>query len=115
MYLNNILVPNASKVKLEWFKVTNMERLGNGDMAGDEINRKRKLYLTYDKVTGYELDLILDACYNNAPLFFPVKVPYNGTEVEFTAYVGSIPAELYRAGQSSNWVWTGVAFNLIER
>lgn len=113
--VNGVTIRNPSSFKIEMFNITTMERLANGDMSGDFIAQKKKFYFTFDALPGIELDQILSAIWT-AKLFFQLEYEYNGTTKTATVYVGSIPAELYRAGKNqSNWVWQNVTFNLIER
>lgn len=114
MKLNHITTANPSGLKIELYRVTTMVRLANADMTGDEIAKKRKFYFTFADISGYDLDVILEAIWEG-PLFFPISIPYNGTTINTTVYAGSIPMELHRAGKTSNWVWKNVTFDLIER
>ena len=92
-----------------------MERLANATMVGDLIAKKRKFYFTYDAISGYDLDTILEAIWDSTTLFFPLEYLENGVSKTATVYVGSIPTELHRAGKTTNWVWKNVTFNLIEK
>lgn len=113
--INGIVIKNPDTFKIERYNVTTMKRLANADMVGDLIAKKIKLYYTYDAISGEELDKILDAIWNTNSIFFPVVYMDNGVERTIKVYSGSIPAELHRAGKTSNWVWKNVSFNLIER
>lgn len=113
--INNIAIKNPTTFKIERYNVTNMERLADATMAGDLIAKKKKFYFTYDAITGEELDNILSAIWESTELFFPVQYVENGITKTAQVYVGAIPTELHRAGKTSNWVWKGVNFNLIEQ
>lgn len=113
--INNIAIKNPTTFKIERYNVTNMERLADATMAGDLIAKKKKFYFTYDAITGEELDTILSAIWESTELFFPVQYVENGITKTAQVYVGAIPTELHRAGKTSNWVWKGVNFNLIEQ
>jgi hypothetical protein len=113
--INGVSVKNPSSFKIERYLVTNMERLANAEMVGDLIAKKRKFYFTYDAISGYDLDVILEAIWETDKLFFPVEYLENGVEKSATVYVGSIPTDLHRAGRTTNWVWKNVTFNLIEK
>lgn len=113
--INGVAVKNPSTFKKERYMVTTMERLANARMVGDLIAKKRKFYFTYEAITGEELDTILEAIWDSDELFFTLSYPENGEQKTAEVYVGSIPAELHRAGNTSNWVWKNVTFNLIEQ
>ena len=113
--INGASVKNPTSFKIERYSVTNMERLADASMVGDLIAKKRKFYFTYDAISGYDLDIILDAIWNTSSLFFTISYPYNGITKTASVYVGSIPTELHHAGKTTNWVWKGVTFNLIEQ
>lgn len=113
--INGIAIKNPSGFKKERYKVTNMERLADATMVGDLIAKKRKFYFTYNAISGDDLDTILDAIWDTDDLFFPLTYVENGETHTVTVYVGSIPADLHRAGKTTNWVWKNVTFNLIER
>lgn len=113
--INGVEIKKPSDFKIERYNVTTMERLANADMVGDLVAKKVKLYYTYEAITGQELDNILNTIWETDQLFFPVTYDYNGQEKLITAYAGSIPSSLYRAGRSTNWVWKGVTFNLMQK
>lgn len=113
--INGVGVKNPSAFRIERYNVTNMERLANAEMVGDLIAKKRKFYFTYEAISGYDLDVILNAIWETETLFFPLVYIENGVEKTASVYVGSIPTELHRAGRTTNWVWRNVTFNLIEK
>ena len=114
--INGKTIKNPSGFKVERYNVTTLKRLANADMVGDLVAKKIKLYFTYEYITGKDLDTILEAIWETNELFFPVTYEQNGKTFTVTAYSGSIPSDLYRAGSnSSNWVWKNVNFNLIQR
>lgn len=113
--MNGRAIKNPSSFKIERYNVTNMERLADAKMVGDLIAKKRKFYFTYEAISGYDLDNILDAIWETTTLFFELKYTENGKNKSATVYVGSIPTELYKAGRTTNWVWKNVTFNLIEQ
>ena len=114
--IGNIIIKNPSTFKIERYNVTTMTRLSDASMTGDLIAQKHKFYFTYDAISAYDLDVILDAIWNTNSLFFTLTYPYQGHERLCTVYVGSIPAELHRANKNNtSWVWKNVTFNLIER
>lgn len=113
--INNITVKNPTNFKIERYNVTTLERLADATMVGDLVAKKRKFYFTYEFITGYDLDIILEAIWNSSALFFPLVYVENGVQKTAQVYVGSIPTELHRAGMTTNWVWRNVTFNLIEQ
>ena len=113
--VNGRVIKNPSTFKIERYNVTNMERLANAQMVGDLIAKKLKFYFTYDAIGAVELDNILEAIWETNMLFFPLQYIENGVTKTATVYVGSIPAELHKAGRGNNWVWRNVTFNLIEQ
>lgn len=113
--VNNVTIKRPSSFKIERYNVTTMERLTNGDMVGDLVAKKLKFYFTYEAISAEELDTILEALWDTDLIFYPLEYPYQGKTKTADVYVGSIPTDLYKAGQGPNWVWSGVSFNLIER
>lgn len=113
--VNGRAIKNPSTFKIERYNVTNMERLADAKMVGDLIAKKHKFYFTYDAISAAELDNILDALWETDKIFYPLTYVENGVQKSATVYVGSIPAELHRAGKTTNWVWKNVTFNLIEQ
>ena len=108
-------IKNPSEFKIERYNITNMERLADAKMVGDIIGKKRKFYFTYESISGYDLDKILQLIWETNSLFFPLTYIENGVSKSAIVYVGSIPTELHRAGRTTNWVWRNVTFNLIEQ
>jgi len=113
--INGVPIKNPSGFKKERYNVTTMERLTNGDMVGDLVAKKRKFYFTYAAISATDFNKILDAIWNTNEIFYTLEYPEDGQQKSAEVYVGSIPAELYRAGAGDNWVWQNVTFNLIER
>ena len=113
--VNGAAIKNPTNFKIERYNVTTLERLADAKMAGDLIAKKRKFYFTYDAISGYDLDIILDAVWETEILFFPLIYLENGVEKTAQVYVGAIPTELHHAGRTTNWVWRNVTFNLIEQ
>lgn len=113
--VNGRAIKNPSTFKIERYNVTNMERLADASMVGELIAKKRKFYFTYDAITGEDLDALLETIWETDTLFFPLEYLENGVSKSATVYVGSIPTELHKAGNTTNWVWKNVTFNLIEK
>ena len=113
--INGSRIKNPSSFKIERYNITTMNRLANGNMVGDLIAKKLKFYFTYDAISGYELDYILDLIWETKNIFYTLGYVENGIAKTAEVYAGSIPTELHRAGQTTNWVWKNVTINLIER
>lgn len=58
--LNGTAIKAPSTFKIEKYKITNANRLANGDMVADVLSRKRKFYFTYNAISSTALDTILD-------------------------------------------------------
>lgn len=113
--INGSPIKNPTTFKIERYNVTNLERLADARMVGDLVAKKLKFYFTYEAITGEELDHILDVIWNTPGLFFTLTYQENGESKTAQVYSGSIPSELHKAGKTTNWVWKGVSFNLIEQ
>lgn len=113
--INGTPIKNPTTFKIERYNVTTLERLADARMVGDLVAKKLKFYFTYEAISGEDLDAILDAIWNGPDLFFTLGYVENGEAKTAMVYSGSIPTELHRAGKTSNWVWKGVQFNLIEQ
>lgn len=113
--INGVFIKNPTEFKIERYNVTNLERLADGSIAGDLIAKKRKFYFTYEAISGYEMDNILNLIWETNSIFYTLRYLENGIQKEAVVYAGSIPTDLHRAGHSTNWVWKNVTFNLIER
>lgn len=111
--LNGVAIKRPSTFKIERYKVTNADRLANGDMVADVLNRKRKFYFTYNAISASDLNVILDAVWENNDYFFPFTYVENGVTKYAKVYPGAIPSELHRP--EGNWVWKNVTFSLIEQ
>lgn len=113
--INGVPIKNPTSFKIERYNITNLERLANGDITGDLIAKKRKFYFTWEAITGYELNTILNVIWETNSIFYTLTYLENGIQKSAVVYAGSIPTDLHRAGHSTNWVWRNVEFNLIER
>lgn len=111
--LGGVEIKRPSVFRIEKFKITNANRLANGDMVADVLARKRKFYFTYNAITNTELNKILNVIWENDDYFFPFTYVEGGVEKSAIVYPGSLPAELHRP--EGNWVWKNVTLNLIEQ
>ena len=71
--LSGVAIKNPSDFKIERYNVTNMERLADAKMVGDLIAKKRKFYFTYEAISGYDLDKILELIWETNELFSPIS------------------------------------------
>lgn len=111
--IDGVAIKRPSDFKVERYKVTEAERLANGDMAMDLIARKLKFFFTYEGISASDLNVILDALWENNSVFYTLTYNYNGEQKTASVYVGAIPSTLHRTDE--DWVWKDVTFNLIER
>ena len=117
--INDTVIKNPTTFKIGRYKVSNLERLANGDMTGALIAKKIKCFFTYDAISAEEMDNILDELWEKDDMFYtltyPIKGPLGTETATVRVYPGEIPSELHKAGKTSNWVWKNVNFNLIMR
>lgn len=111
--LSGTTIKRPSSFKIEKYKITNAQRLANGDMTADVIAKKRKFTFTYNQITSTELDKILDILWDDTGYFYTFTWVENGKEKSAPVYPGSIPQELHCP--VGIWVWKGVSFSLIEQ
>lgn len=108
-------IKNPSSFKIERYNITTSSRTAAGLMMMDLIAKKRKFYFTYEAISASDLDNILQAIWDSDNIFFELSYMDGGTSKSATVYVGSIPSELHRGGEGSDWVWKNVSFNLVEQ
>lgn len=110
--------PLQADFKLSTYLVTDMARNAKGNMNGQILSIKHKLFFQYPSIIGRDLKVIYDIL-QAAPLFHSVWFTLNGLSYTYYMYVGEMPQTLQRtgtgSGASSTWVWKDVNFNLIER
>lgn len=112
-FINNVKIKNPTDLQIERFKVTNLERLANTDMAGDLLGKKKKFIYRYSAITNTELNTILDVLWETNEIFYTLKIQEGEQLNTYVVYPGSIPSDLYRDG--GEWVWENVSFSLIQR
>jgi hypothetical protein len=115
--IDGIAIKNPTGFKQEFYNITTLDRLSNGDMVGDLLSKKKKFYFTYEAITAEDLEVILSAIWDRGKsLFYTLTYPDNGVTKTARVYVGSIPMDLRWAGAiSKDWVWKNVTFDLIEK
>lgn len=106
-------IKNPSSFKIEFYNITNIDRLVSGDACGELIAKKRKFYFKYDAISSDELENILEAIWNTNSIFFPFTYVDNNKQKSAIVYSGSIPREFARPG--GKWIWKNVTFDLIEQ
>jgi len=113
--IDTLPIKNPSSFKIERYNITDLNRLSNGTIVGDLIAKKRKFYFTYEAISSYDLNIILDAIWNTSSIFYELTYIENNETKTAEVYVGSIPTELHRNSDGAEWIWKNVTFNLIER
>lgn len=113
--LDGVTIKSPTSFKIERYRITEANRLANGDMSMEQIAKKRKLYLTWESIEAAELNKLLDIIWESDKLFYRLDYFENGTSKWATVYSGQIPSELHRTDKSGNWVWKGVELHFIER
>lgn len=111
--LNGTSIKRPSSFKIERYKVTNLQRLANGDMAGDLISKKRKFYFTYDAITSDDIQKILGIIWEINSIFYTLEYVEDNVVKTATVYTGSMPDTLIRTGGC--WVWKDVSIDFIEK
>lgn len=111
--IGGVVIKRPSTFKIEKYKITNANRLANGDMVADVLSRKRKFYFTYNSITSTELNKILDVIWENDDYFFDFTYVEDGVHKSAVVYPGNLPAELHRP--EGEWIWKNVTINFIEQ
>ena len=110
--------PAKDNFRITTYLVTDMTRNAAGNMNGQLINKKTKLFFTYKTIMGHELYRIFNVLQGDT-LFHTVTYIDDGVAYTKTMYVGDMDKTLQRtgagSGDESTWVWKNVTFNLIER
>lgn len=112
--VNGVTIKQPNKPGLSHYNITKSGRVSSGKMTMQLIAKKRKLRLTYEVLSGSDLDLILSLIDSNA-MFFTVSYTENGVSKSMRAYVGEIQRKLNRGGTKSGWYWTDISFDFIEQ
>ena len=120
IYIDGVKIksPDQSTFKESTYLVTDMSRSAAGNMYGQILSVKHKLFFQYPAISGAELKVIYDIL-SNPPLFHHVWYTLDGVAFSRYMYVGEMPKTLHRTGRGSGaestWIWKDVNFNLIER
>lgn len=110
--LNGVTVATPTSFFIDRFKITKSGRVGSGKMVIELIDKKHKLYFTYDVISGTDLEVLYGILFSDDN-FITATYTENGTEYTKTMYVGPLHAEEYRT--QGKWYWKNVTFNLIEQ
>ena len=120
IYIDGVKIkpPLQADFKLSTYLVTDMIRNARGNMNGQILSVKHKLFFQYPSIIGRDLKIIYDIL-QTTPLFHRVWFTLDGISHQYYMYVGEMPQTLVRtgagSGSASTWVWKDVNFNLIER
>lgn len=112
-FIDGVEIKRPSGFSIERYPITNLVRIGNGDMHGDLLNKKRKFILTYDAIDSRACNQILSLLWDSNKIFFDFTYVEDNVRRQAPVYYGALPKNLHRTGRL--WVWKNVTFNLIER
>jgi hypothetical protein len=87
IWIAGVRVANPASIKPSEFDLSKSERMADGTMTMDIIATKRRVDVTWDKISDGELDLILSTIAANKP-FFSFRCPAPGGWLEMTCYAG---------------------------
>lgn len=120
IYIDGVAIkpPLQADFKESTYLVTDMIRNAAGNMNGQILGVKHKLFFQYPSIIGRDLKIIYSIL-QSTPLFHRVWYTLDGESYTRYMYVGEMPKTLQRTGRGSGdestWVWKDVNFNLIER
>jgi hypothetical protein len=112
--VNGTLIKQPQKPGLSHYNLTKSGRVASGKMTMDLVAKKKKIFCSYEVLSGAQLDQIL-ALVDGPDMFFTVGYIENGVAKSFTGYVGEIKRTLHRGGGLGGWYWTDVGFDFIEQ
>lgn len=110
--INGVQIKEPRKLSKERYNLTKSGRVASGLMTMDLVAKKKKLFLTYEVISGADLTTILDLI-DTDEMFFEVQYDDHLGVHTMECYVGLIPQEYFRREQG--WYYKNVEFNLIER
>lgn len=99
-------------ISFEWFDLSKSGRATSGMMAIDIIAKKKKFSLSYEVISGPQLEAIL-AIVDSWDPFYEFVYKQNGVQKTVTVYSGAKKAQKFRT--DGVWYWKGFAFDLIEQ
>lgn len=113
-WIAGVRVADPSSIKSGEFDVSNMERMADATMTGDIIATKRRVDVTWDKISDSDLDLILRTIRDHKP-FFPIRCPAPGVADEtMIVYVGDRNYGSWRTIKGVRY-WQDIAIAFIEQ
>lgn len=110
--INGVKIKTPKDAILRRYNLTKSGRVASGLMKMDLVAKKRKLEISYEIISGKDMQTILDLIDGNN-MFFEVSYETPQGSGIMTCYVGEIPTKYYR--RKSGWYWTDVQFSLIEQ
>lgn len=112
--IDSTSIAEPQKFEIERYALTKAGRVASGKMTLELVAWKRKFNLTYEVITGANLDTILDLLVTTT-MFHTLAYPEaDGTTSSATVYVGAIKGEFWR-NAGSNRIFRDVTFSLIEQ
>lgn len=110
--INGTTIRNPTSWDVEEYKLTKAGRVSSGDMTMDVIAKKRKFNLSYDVLSGTDLEMIRNILYSDDS-FFTLEYEDNQEARSAIVYVGAINRRRFRT--DGVWYWKDVQFSLIEQ
>lgn len=112
MKINGITVKEPHSFEIEHYNISKSTRVATGRMSMDLIAKKLKFIISYETLSGKELDVILSLI-DSTNMFFELDYVDNGITKKATVYSGPIRRKKFRT--DGVWIWKNVTFNLIEQ
>lgn len=116
--INGTKIKTPKDFSIERYNLTKSGRVASGLMVMEFVAKKVRLELSYDIISGDDLNLIYSLI-DSDKMFFDVTYPdLDGTIRTKTCYAGALPSKLKRGSSTdpnNGWYWESVSFSLIER
>lgn len=112
--VNGTQIKSPSTFKVGIFRLSKSGRLASGLMTMEIIAQKRRLDLTWEVISGSNLNAIIDIL--DSATFYSVEFPdpkINNFQNTLTMYVGDLNQELVKS--VGDRVWKDVTISLIEQ
>lgn len=110
--INGIAIKNPTSWDVEEYKLTKAGRVATGDMTMDVIAKKRKFNLSYEVLSGKDLEAIRNILYSDDS-FYTLEYEDDNLLRSAIVYVGAITRSRFRT--DGVWYWRDVQFSLIEQ
>jgi hypothetical protein len=120
MYLkiNGVMMKTPKDIDVERYNLTKSGRVASGDMTMQLIAKKIKLSVSYEVLSGNDLQQLINVIDGNE-VFFEVDFQEpTGSARTVTCYAGAIKYKKFRTTNTqamNGWYWKDVDFSLIER